>query len=227
MKTIGILGCGWLGQKLFESLKNIYNTKCYTRKDIKNSNSFEALDTLIVSINTKDNYLSTLTKVLNLIDKNTNLILMSSISVYREYDCEVDETATISEIKLQREAEILLESTNTDVLILRLGGLMGYDRVAGRWSKVSKFSDGYVNYIHRDDVIEIVKKLLKSNTTKGIYNLVAPNHPMRSEVHKQNAKNFGFKLGSFDGMTKRVVKSDKIIKDLEYKFLYPNPLKFW
>ena len=68
-----------------------------------------------------------------------------------------------------------------------------------------------------------IEKEIKS----GIYNLVAPIHPLRSEVHKQNSMDFGFELGSFSGMTNRVVSSRKLIKELNYSFLHPNPLEFW
>ena len=152
---------------------------------------------------------------------------MSSTSVYREFDSEVNENIVIEDIKLQREAELLLTSLRENVLILRLGGLMGEDRISGKWKKVSTFSDGEVNYIHKEDVINITKKMIENNINNGIYNLVSPLHPLRSEVHKKNAKKFDLKLGIFRGKTNRVVLSNKLIKELNYKFLYPDPLKFW
>ncbi len=152
---------------------------------------------------------------------------MSSISVYREYDVSIDEDSTITKIALQYEAEQLLQSLRKDLIILRLGGLMGDDRVSGRWSKVKNFKDGFVNYVHRDDVIEVIKKLIVSDIHKGLFNVVAPEHPLRSDVHKSNAKKFGFTLGTFEGMTHRKVSSKRLLKDLDYKFLYPDPLEFW
>jgi len=152
---------------------------------------------------------------------------MSSISVYREFDIEVDEDICILKKSLQYEAEQLIQSLRKSVIILRLGGLMGDDRVSGRWSKVKSFSDGAVNYVHRDDVIEIVKKIIASNIDNGLYNVVAPEHPLRSQVHKSNANKFGFTLGTFEGMTHRKVSSKRLLEHLGYKFLYPNPLEFW
>ena len=104
---------------------------------------------------------------------------------------------------------------------------MGDDRIAGKWKKVSTFSDGLVNYIHKLDVINITKKMIEEDVTSGVYNLVAPQHPLRSEVHKKNSENFGFTLGTFEGMTKRKVLSEALVKRLNYTFLYPNPLEFW
>jgi hypothetical protein len=104
---------------------------------------------------------------------------------------------------------------------------MGEDRISGKWKSISTFTDGPVNYIHKDDVIAIVKHLIDTDIQEGIFNLVAPEHPLRSKVHQKNAKDFGFTLGTFKGMTHRVVKSDKLIKTLSYNFLYPNPLQFY
>ncbi len=152
---------------------------------------------------------------------------MSSISVYREFDTDVDENVSISDSALQYKAEQLIHSLRKNVIILRLGGLMGEDRVSGRWSKVKSFSDGPVNYVHRDDVIEIIKKFIASDIDNGLYNVVAPEHPLRSQVHKANANKFGFILGLFEGMTHRKVSSKRLLEHLDYKFLYPNPLEFW
>ena len=140
---------------------------------------------------------------------------MSSISVYRTKN------------STQKQGEDLLLELKNSVLILRLGGLMGESRVAGKWKNPKPMSDGYVNYIHQKDVIGIVKKTIENEIVNGIYNLVAPKHPLRSEVHKKNAKDFGFELGCFEGKTNRIVSADKITKELNYKFLYPNPLYMW
>lgn len=240
MKTpnISIIGCGWLGKPLAKSLSHKHQVLCYSRKDISDdslnyiykpdaNNAFWQSDIFIIAINTKDDYLNTLKNIATLANKEATIIMMSSISVYREFDTKVDEKANITKKALQKEAEELMQSLRKNLIILRLGGLMGYDRVAGRWKKVSKFSDGIVNYVHRDDVINITTKLIDSNIKNEIFNVVAPMYPLRSEVHTKNSKKFAFKLGTYEGMTHRKVLSDAIIKKLNYTFLYPNPLEFW
>jgi nucleoside-diphosphate-sugar epimerase len=226
-KSVGIVGCGWLGKPLAEALLDEFKVECFSRKNTTDDSSFWQSDIIVIAINTKNNYLQTLRKIASLISPSSKIILMSSISVYRAFDTEVDESAHITKIGLQREAEELMLTLRDDVLILRLGGLMGDDRIAGKWKKVSTFSDGAVNYIHRIDVIEIIKKMIEENLSSGIFNLVAPLHPLRSEVHKKNSQEFGFKLGTFEGRTHRVVSSDAVIKKLNYSFIYPDPLEFW
>jgi hypothetical protein len=227
MSKVSIIGCGWLGLRLSQSLKKSYEVECFSKENTKDNSLFWQAQTLIIAINTKNNYLNTLKKIIKLTPLDSNIILMSSTSVYREFDGEVDEDTKITDIKLQREAELLVQNSKKNTLILRLGGLMGEDRISGKWKNISTFSDGEVNYIHRDDVISIVKNLIGSDIRNGIYNLVAPFHPLRSQVHKKNANKFNFELGTFKGKTSRIVKSHKIIKDLNYKFIHPNPLEFW
>jgi len=227
LKTIGIIGCGWLGKPLYEELSKSSSVECFSRQTTTDTSSFWQNNTIIISINTKDNYLQTLKKITQLAKPTSNLILMSSTSVYREFDEKIDESVKITKIALQREAEVLLQTHKENVLILRLGGLMGEDRVAGRWKVASTFSDGVVNYIHRDDVINITKKMIENSVTSGLYNLVAPEHPLRSEVHKKNREALGLELGSFEGMTQREVASDALVEKLKYVFLYPDPLGFW
>lgn len=226
-KSISIIGCGWLGKPLAKELSNTYDVECYSRETTSDNSMFWQSDTMIIAINTKDNYLQTLQKIAKLTPTTSNIIFMSSISVYREFDMEVDENAVITNIGRQREAEELMQGLKKKLVILRLGGLMGEDRISGKWKSVSAFADGEVNYIHRDDVIHITKNILEKKIQSGIYNLVAPKHPLRSEVHKKNSKTFDLTLGNFEGRTHRVVSSKKVIKELSYSFLYPDPLHFW
>ena len=226
-KNVSIVGCGWVGKPLSQALSDTFDLECYSRETTSDDSMFWQSDTIIIAINTKDNYLQTLQKIATLASPSSKIILMSSISVYREFDTEVDESVVISQIGLQKEAEELMQELRDNLIILRLGGLMGEDRISGKWKSVSTFTDGEVNYIHRDDVINITKKILESDVKKGIFNLVAPLHPLRSQVHKKNSEAFSLELGVFEGKTSRVVLSQKIVKELNYTFLYPNPLEFW
>lgn len=227
MKKVAIIGCGWLGKPLSNELAKSLHVECFSREKTMDDSALWQSDTMVIAINTKDNYLATLQKIVLLTKPTCNIILMSSTSVYKEFDGDVDERAVITKTSLIKEAEDLVTGAKGHVVVLRLGGLMGDDRISGRWKSAKDFTDGFVNYIHRDDVINIIKNIIEKGVTKGVYNLVAPTYPLRSEVHKKNSKDFGFTLGNFEGMTKRRVLSDKIRKELDYTFLHPNPLDFW
>jgi nucleoside-diphosphate-sugar epimerase len=238
MSRIGLIGCGWLGKPLAHSLSKEHEVQCFSRKaqsesgfdyvlNPKAGNSFWDNEIFIIAISTRDNYLKTLEEIAHKCAPPASLILMSSTSVYKEFDGQVDETASITQKSTQTQAEALMLTRREKLLILRLGGLMGEDRIAGRWKSVSSFPDGPVNYIHQDDVIAIVQKMIRENIQNGIYNLVAPEHPLRSEVHAKNSEAFGFELRKFEGETDRIVSSAKVITRLDYDFIHPDPLAFW
>jgi len=222
---IGIIGCGWLGKPLAKHLRLTHQVSCFSREHTPNE--FWDNELFIIAISTKDNYLSSIKNFLSHINPKASIILMSSTSVYKEFDEEVNEETKISQTSLQTEAEELVLQNRSHVLILRLGGLMGEDRIAGKWKSISTFTDSPVNYIHQEDILHIVAKLIHQEIKTGIYNLVAPLHPLRSEVHKKNSEDFGFELGKFEGLSHRIVNGDKIFQTLDYKFKHPNPLEFW
>jgi len=238
MVTIGVIGCGWLGKPLAMYLRQKHQVQCYSRKaqtdtDLEYSinpapdNPFWTNEIFIISISTKDNYLRTLKGILQNTPSNSSIILMSSTSVYKEFEEEVNEDALITQKSIQKEAEELVTSLKADVLVLRLGGLMGEDRIAGKWKSASAYADGPVNYIHADDVINIVAQMIEKKITNGLFNLVAPLHPLRSVIHQKNAKTFGFQTKEYNRTTGRSVNSNKLIKALAYEFIHPDPLLFW
>lgn len=235
---VSIIGCGWLGKPLFQRLSIAYEVLCYTRKkeeaDFENyyynpqkQSPFWDCDYAVVAISTKDHYLETLEQIALQLRADSTFIFMSSISVYREYDGDVNEESVITQSNRQYEAEQLIQHLRENAVILRLGGLMGEDRISGRWSKASVFTDGPVNYIHRDDVIGVVETILSQKISTGVFNVVAPEHPLRSSVHRSNAKRFGFKAGRFEGMSMRKVDPLRLHSTLNYRFIHPDPLRFW
>lgn len=223
--NIGIIGCGWLGKPLSKYLAQNHKVTCFSRTST--DESFWENELFIISISTKDNYLQSLQDFKSKIPSSSCVIFTSSTSVYKEFNVEVNEESLIRHKSLQKEAEELIQKNKNNVLILRLGGLMGKDRIAGKWKSASSFTDSPVNYIHLDDILPIISKFIDQKIFSGVFNLVAPKHPLRSQVHKKNAQDFGFDLGTFEGKSKRIVNADKIMKTLQYTFIHPNPLTFW
>jgi len=238
MSKIGLIGCGWLGKPLAKALSKEHQVRCFTRKEQdesglnyimnpKEGHPFWDNEIFIIAISTRDDYLNTLEDIARKCVPSASIILMSSTSVYKEFDGEVDETASITQKSTQFQAEELMLSLRRKLLILRLAGLMGQERIAGRWKSVSSYTDSPVNYIHQEDILHIVSKLIDKKIKQGIFNLVAPLHPLRSEVHQKNSKDFGFELGKFEELSHRFVNGDNLIQILDYTFIHPDPLGFW
>jgi len=166
-----------------------------------------------------------------------DVIYVSATSVYPEVADEVDEQTFIdyenTGNRALYSAEQLLMDTVPNLTILRPGGLLGYDRIPGRYyvGKSVKNGDNPVNYIHLDDAIEIIASLLKKNLWGETLNLVSPIHPSRKQVFLKNASDLNFDPPTFEasGVSKpsKLVVGDKLIELLGYNFLYPDPREFY
>ncbi len=125
---------------------------------------------------------------------------------------------------------ILQESEHFKTIILRFGGLYGYERhpvkyLAGKSNISSPLEP--VNLIHQDDCIRIIKYILKSEVENGIFNAVSDGHPPRKMLYESAAKHYGLPAPKFDNESEsvdRVISNEKLKKDLDFSFTYPNPL---
>lgn len=169
---------------------------------------------------------------LSTIDK---IIYISSTSVYADKNREITEEEPIAPGEANaalRRAEEILSGLHRKLTILRCGGLMGYDRVPGKYFiGKQELSTGSVpvNFVHRDDVIQIIYEVIRQEKWNEIFNVVAPEHPVRRDIYLKNASEFGWEAPTFkegEMPPYKVVNSDKLIKALQYSFQYSNPLDF-
>ncbi|GAB3577093.1 SDR family oxidoreductase [Spirosoma luteolum] len=169
-----------------------------------------------------------------------HIIYVSSTSVYPEQqipgralvEADVTSPAEAAAPALVRaEQTVLALSPERTVTILRCGGLMGYDRIPGKYVAGRTVDSGSVpvNYIHRDDVVGILQQLIRTRIA-GTYNAVAPEHPPREAIYRRSCADFGYTLPTFiepDGpVAYKVISSDKLITTTGYTFTWPNPLLF-
>ena len=206
MKTISILGVGWLGKPLAQTLQTKHKIKTSIReKGVIQGDEFYLCDVLIISLPPRGEYLQNIAAILENTHKNTKIILLSSTSVYSQKP----------QGRTQTLGEDALKSSHPNYLILRLGGLMGYDRVAGKYTQGKEVeSDAYTNYIHRDDIINIIDALLMLEIKNETFNLVCPTHTPKKEVYENNAKLFNFDETTFlSPMIKgKKISSKKIVE---------------
>ncbi|WP_194972832.1 NAD(P)-binding domain-containing protein [Aquiflexum lacus] len=165
------------------------------------------------------------------------IIYVSSTSVYPDLNGELDETFSLTKnntgnISLFQAENILLHEPDFDLTIIRFGGLLGVDRIPGRYfsGKTNVVGDSPVNYIHRDDAVGISSWVIENNLWSQIYNGVAPYHPKRKLVYEKNALDLGFsppKDYAPVGKTDWKQISSQKIQATGYKFQIPDPLDFW
>lgn len=166
-----------------------------------------------------------------------NIIFASSTSAYpnksgyfSEEDAVLDESIKPSGEAVLHAEKILQNSEKFDTVVLRFGGLYGYNRhpvnhLSGRTNISSPLKP--VNLIHQDDCIRIIRYLIKNDITNGIFNAVSDGHPPRKTLYQSAAKHFGITPPLFDEESdsiERIISNEKLKRDLNFTFTYPNPL---
>jgi len=272
--TISILGCGWLGFPLGQSLlRQGYTIKGSTttkhKYEILKDNSIESYlisvpDSLnependsffesdvlflnippgrsdpdvthqypqkVQAIRNKIETLSFKKTVTKVIFASTTSVYPSESGVYCEENADLSNTARPSGKAVLKAEEILLKSPAFETIVLRFGGLYGYDRhpinfLSGKKNLSAPLKP--VNLIHQDDCIGIVKNVLDNNSKSEIYNAVSDGHPPRKTLYQSAARHYNVEPPTFDIKSEsknRVISNEKLKKELDYTFMYPNPL---
>lgn len=271
---ISILGCGWLGFPLGQSLlrfghkiKGSTTTKSKyeilkkngiepylisipdTLNNPENDSFFES-DVIFLNIppgrgnpDVEDQYPELIqlvrdkiesftgdTSIKRVIFAGTTSVYPADEGVFSEENSDISNTARPSGTAVLKAEQILLESSSFETVILRFGGLYGYDRhpikyLAGRKGVPSPLKP--VNLIHQDDCIKIIEEVLKKEAFSGIYNAVSDGHPPRKTLYESAAKHFDVQPPTFDENSEsinRVISNKKLKDELDYTFIYPNPL---
>jgi nucleoside-diphosphate-sugar epimerase len=265
---ISILGCGWLGLPLAESLiQKDYSVKGSTTDldkiavlkdkgitpyqiaisdtEIQADNITDFLDSDILIINfppkRRPDIVAFHTAQFQLLIQQIikspikQLLFISSTSVYPD----TNETVTESEIRVpEKESgkalliveKMLLEQKQFNTTIVRFSGLIGYDRMPGRFlagKKEVENGEAPINVIHQDDCIAILETIIKKEIWGEIFNASTDIHPTRSEYYSLAAEKIGLEKPTFsptENLCYKIINSDKLKTKLNYQFKYPNPL---
>ncbi len=185
----------------------------------------------------KDHHLHCIESFINQIKTHTKVLYISATSVYPAIDQEITENQPVNRESDRAKAlwqveELLQETFKNKLTIIRMGGLLGYDRIPGRYYAGKEISNAEqkVNYIHRDDAIGIIDAVLEKKLWDDLFNGVAPIHPTRKEVFKLNAEELGFTppviTPEKSTNTYRFISGSKIAHKADYSFIYPDPRRF-
>ena len=163
------------------------------------------------------------------------VIFISATSVYPDLNREAFEsdilTSSTAGNRTLFEAENLLRKHKRYKLsVIRLGGLLGDDRIPGMYvsNKEGVVGHAPVNYIHRQDAIRLIHWVIENGLWNQTFNGVAPFHPLRREVYEKNAKELGFAAPlsyEFPPIQPWKVVSSKKILETGFTFIH-HPLYF-
>jgi len=161
----------------------------------------------------------------------SKLIFISSTSVYAENNTIVTEYSEISpetdSAKIIVEVEKILAELSIKIVILRLAGLFGPERLPGRFfAGKSNIPNGLapINLIHQEDVINLIDKLIDSDTAEGIYIGCAPSHPSKQEFYTHAALLEQLEPPSFipEKLSWKEVSSERVENELDFSFRFPS-----
>lgn len=171
--------------------------------------------------------------------KNSSIkkvLFVSSTSVYPDLNREIFENETTEPVKesgraLKQVENLLISQPNFETTIIRFSGLIGYNRMPGRFlANKTNVENGNapINVIHQDDCIELITQIIEQNIWGDVFNASSDEHPTRKEFYTFAANKIGLNPPIFtekEDVKFKIINSDKIKKRLNYSFIYPDPMK--
>lgn len=182
-------------------------------------------------------YAQTMAQLSQLV-QDAKIVFISSTSVYPDLnrwvvESDADASAEGINLKLLKAEQVWQKEHGKNCTVLRLGGLMGYNRMPGKYFAGKQALGGAnvpVNLIHRDDAVAIIYQLIVQQRWGQIYNAVADKHPSRKELFLLNAQMAGFTPPEFILSAKeyayKLISNSKLKEELSYQFKYVDPLDF-
>jgi nucleoside-diphosphate-sugar epimerase len=174
--------------------------------------------------------------VLEQVAPQQKVLFVSSTSVYQNTNEMVTEEMELHPEKASGKAlvkaeELLQTRLGERLSILRLAGLVGYDRLPGRFlanKKDVKNGAAPINVIHQDDCIGLIVQLIAQQKWGEVYNGCADEHPLRRDYYTRAAEKIGLQPPHFaqgEPMAFKIVSNEKSKKDLGYTYQYPDPVQ--
>lgn len=167
----------------------------------------------------------------------THLIFVSSTGVFGNTNTVITEADAPcpernSGKALVKAERLLKEDFDFKLTILRMAGLVGGERKAGRFlagKKNVKNGNAPVNMVHRDDCIAIIEQIILQEKWNEIFHVCADKHPSKKEFYTSQAEKQGFEAPTFaeeKEISYKIVDNEKVKMSLNYTFLWSNPMTF-
>ncbi|MEZ4923117.1 MAG: hypothetical protein R2780_08120 [Crocinitomicaceae bacterium] len=205
MKTLSILGCGWLGKIIALELKQLnIQVKCSTKSSKLNldtvehhfidintvqdlPDSFLNSEMLIISASFKS--IKAHEKLIKSITHKGNfelVILMSSTFVYENNFAIINENLLVNNKQSSCIEQCYLNSGIKNLYVFRLGGLVGPERHPGNFFRPQhnfKNNKDRINLVHANMISQCVISVMNKTIPAGVYNIVADEHPLKHEFY--------------------------------------------
>ena len=245
------MGCGWFGKPLaIDLITNGFTVKGTTTslnkiKQLQKLGIIPSLFSLETTNNLTDDFLNSEVLIIAIPSKNIQafqqiisdievskikkIIFISSTSVYKDENKVVTEDSNLLNSPLVEIENLVRNNKHFKTTILRFGGLFGYDRKPGKFFKENPIPNpnGFVNMIHRDDCISLVKEIISKNCFNEVFNGVADTHPTRREFYTKASIVLGKNKPDFietSENTFKIVSNQKSKEKLQFSYIYGDLL---
>lgn len=166
-----------------------------------------------------------------------HLLFISSTGVYGDLNRVVTEADAPDPDRASGRALAAIETflrrqTAIEPTILRLAGLVGGERKAGRFLAGKRDlpgGDAPVNLVHLDDCIGVIYEIIRQEKWGEIYNVCADEHPPKRSFYPAQAEREGLEPPTFrdDGKAPfKIISNEKVKVELGYAFRHPDPMGF-
>jgi nucleoside-diphosphate-sugar epimerase len=158
------------------------------------------------------------------------ILFVGSTSVYGDVNAEVTEDSELkpdtasARALIQAEKIVKINYPSENSTILRMSGLVGGDRKAGRFFAGKRDvpeGNAPVNLVHLDDCIGVIEALIQQVAWGKLYNVCADDHPRKADYYTAQALAEGFEPPTFlpdDTPRYKVVINEKVRRELGYVF---------
>lgn len=252
---VSVIGCGWLGLPLCESLKAhnylvkttasthlkqlelspLFETHLFDIKQGEVSEELLASDVLIYTIPPLG--LGEVKHFFNHVKPTQKIIFISSTSVYGKNQGEVTEESILDphsqNALVLREAEDDLSKKFKGLTIIRPGGLYGQKRhpihfLSGRTG--IKTGEEYLHLVHQQDCVDAIVKIIEGDFFGNLFNLVSDLRILKKDYYTQMAAKLGLPAPHFESdAVNQLENPTKISNDKSKKMLsmlYRDPFLF-
>ena len=246
-KRILLFGVGWLGKELVHSLTGDGHVLHIITREISKwstiddkinqlhlyteTNEFNPIvkgisfDIVCVMLppSSFDQYSDAIKRICEQTLEAKHFIYTSSTSVYQEQVGIITEESKVdTQNPVYMAEQEIKKAFPNKYTILRLSGLISEDRHPIRYllrKEMIKGGSSPVNLIHRKDVIQAIKILVKMGGSGEVFNLSHPDHPSRKEYYGAFAKKyFGRTLCFIDDVNGKTIDGSKFVNKHEYTY---------
>ena len=219
---ITVVGCGWLGLPLCEALSAVgheittttttrpkqlslskkFNIRLFdVTKDIPDQNLL-ASEIIIYTVPPIGH--QEVESFFHIVNPDQKIIFISSTSVYGKSDGLIDENSEQNPQskngKILKQSEVYLRNHFQNLTIIRPGGLYSEDRhpiysLQGKTGLTT--GDELLHLVHRDDVIEAIKKIIENQLWAEDFNLVNDLRVKKEVYYTEKAKTLELELPQY------------------------------